>query len=89
MNKFSITLADDEEPVQVDIIDLEIKNSVNDIPWITLTLLEENIRDLEFDIVKVNSILADIGHVNDQLAKKIDSPNDLLDSRDANFNEKF
>lgn len=52
MNKFSITLADGEEPVPVDIIDLEIQNSVNNIPWLTITLLEENIRDLEFDIVK-------------------------------------
>ncbi len=51
MNKFSIAIAGTEVGLAIDIIDLEIQYSVNDIPWLRLSILETNVREQEFELL--------------------------------------
>ncbi len=51
MNKFSIAIAGTEVGLAIDIIDLEIQYSVNDIPWLRLSILETNVREQEFKLL--------------------------------------
>ncbi|MGR6873105.1 phage baseplate assembly protein V [Pseudomonas sp. HK3] len=51
MNKFSITLAGTDVGSSIDIIDLEIQYRVNDIPFLKLSILEDNIKNKDFEII--------------------------------------
>ncbi len=51
MNTFSIAVAGTEVGLAVDIIDLEVQYRVNDIPWLRLSFLENNIRDQDFELL--------------------------------------